>query len=136
MHLHPCLLDHLGRLQQDLGRNRQAERVGGFQVDCQHEFPRLLDGKITRLGTLEDLVYVNSGAPLQFGKIRPVRHQAASLHTCPPCENCRQPAFGRKVHNLQSVVTQKWAPENEKALGTLLSHRRKRTVDIVISCDR
>src|SRR6266849_3721903 len=52
------LLDHLVRpLQQGL-RDRQPERLRGFQVDHQLELRRLLDGQVGRFGALEDLVDV------------------------------------------------------------------------------
>ena len=53
-----CLLDHLGRLKQDLGRNSQAELLGSLQVDDQLELRGLLHGQVGRISTLEDLVYV------------------------------------------------------------------------------
>ena len=53
------LFDHLGGLNQDLGRDRQAEYLRRLQVDDYVELPRLFDGEILRLGALQDLVHVS-----------------------------------------------------------------------------
>ena len=48
--------DDLIRAQQQRRRDREAERLGGLQVDHQLELRGLLDGEVARLGTLDDLV--------------------------------------------------------------------------------
>jgi len=54
-------LDDLVRSHENRLRDREAERLGGLEVDDQLELSRLLDGEISRLGTLEDLVDVGGG---------------------------------------------------------------------------
>ena len=49
-------LDHLIRPLQERRRDRQAEGLGGLEVDDQLEPVNLLEGQIARLGALEDLV--------------------------------------------------------------------------------
>jgi hypothetical protein len=51
-----ALLDHLVRPQQQGLRDRQAQRLGGLEVNDQLELGRLLDGEVGGLGTLEDSV--------------------------------------------------------------------------------
>ena len=52
-----ALLDHLIRPPQQQRRwDRQIDRLGGLEVHHQFEFRRLLDGKISGLGALEDQV--------------------------------------------------------------------------------
>src|SRR4029077_2404716 len=48
-------LDHLIRALQQRRRDRQAEGLGGLEVDDQLEGRRLLDRQIGGLGALEDL---------------------------------------------------------------------------------
>src|SRR2546427_9148096 len=53
-----CLLwtrDDLIRAQQQRGRDREAERLGRLEVDDEFEFRRLLDRKIGRSRTSQDL---------------------------------------------------------------------------------
>ena len=54
----PFSLDHLVRPRQHVRRNRQADLLGGFEIDDQLKLRRLLDGKIGRLGAFEDFVNV------------------------------------------------------------------------------
>ena len=37
------LSNHLVRFRQDVRRNNQSDLFGGFEIDCQLEFSRLLD---------------------------------------------------------------------------------------------
>ena len=53
----------LSALRQHLRRNRQADLLGGFQIDDQLELRRLLDGQIGGLGAFQNLVDEVSGAP-------------------------------------------------------------------------
>ena len=54
------LLDHLVRSEQHRGRDRQPERLRGFQVDEELELGGLLDREVARLGALQDLVLAGS----------------------------------------------------------------------------
>ena len=63
-------LNYLIRPQQQRRRNRQAECLGGLEVDDEFEFRRLLDGQITRFGALQDFVDIGRNATVgatEFG---------------------------------------------------------------------
>ena len=51
-------LDHLIHSRQHVRGNREADLLGGFQVDHKLELRRLLHGKIGWFGTFQDLVHV------------------------------------------------------------------------------
>src|SRR6266581_4804367 len=55
--------DDLIRPREQRLRDRQPERLCGLEVDDQLEFPGLLDGQVSGLGTLENLVDVGDGVP-------------------------------------------------------------------------
>jgi hypothetical protein len=66
------LLDHFIRPGQHRGRDRQAQGLGGLQVDHKLELGGLLDGEVGWLGTPENLVDVEGGALGQTSLIRSV----------------------------------------------------------------
>src|SRR5260370_40405200 len=53
-----CLFDHLVGAGEQRLRNFQAERLGGFKIDRQSVFCRLLNGQIGDLLALEDAIDV------------------------------------------------------------------------------
>jgi hypothetical protein len=48
----PKLFNYFIRSHQHVRRNRQADLLGSFEIDHKVKFRRLLDGKISRLGSL------------------------------------------------------------------------------------
>ena len=48
----------------------------------------LLDGQVGGLGTLEYLVHVASGAPVQISKVRPIRQEASGSYCLYPWVHC------------------------------------------------
>src|SRR5262249_6614803 len=73
-------LDHLVRSCQYVGRNRQADLLGSFQIDDELEFHRLLNGKIGRLGSLQDSIHVVCDAPVAVCEVRPVGHEPTGFY--------------------------------------------------------
>jgi hypothetical protein len=63
------LLDDLVRSQQDGLRDRQAQRLRGFEVDDQLERGGLLDREIRRLYSFENLIDEVCGAATDFAKV-------------------------------------------------------------------
>ena len=57
-----ALLNDLIRTDQDRLRDRQAECLGGLEVDHQFVLRRLLHGQVAWLGSFEDLVHVDGRA--------------------------------------------------------------------------
>src|SRR5262245_7192530 len=73
------LLDYLIRPLQERRRDREAEGFGGLEVDDQIELRDLLEGKISRLCTLQDLINVVSSASIQLPVVWRVSEQSAIL---------------------------------------------------------
>ena len=60
------------------GRDSEAERLGGLQVDDQLVFGRLLNREVGRTGALEDAVDIGCGLRVQGEWVDPIGHQTAS----------------------------------------------------------
>ena len=58
-------LDHLVGAGEQSGRDGEAERLSGEQIDDEIEFGRLLDWDVGRLGPTQNLVDITSRAPVQ-----------------------------------------------------------------------
>ena len=71
-------------------RNREAERLGGLEVDDQLDFRRLLDRQVTRLGTLQDAAGVNAGLSKHLLEVGRVADQPAGLGVLACAVNGRQ----------------------------------------------
>src|SRR5204863_3065881 len=84
-------LDYLVGAREDRRRDRQAERIGGFEIDDELVSGSLLDSQVGRFRALEDLVDVDRGAARQILVIWPVAHQAGLLHVGPDPEYGWQP---------------------------------------------
>src|SRR5207247_2955576 len=66
------LFDHLVRPEQDRLRDREAERLGGLEVDHELELCRLLDRQVAGLGAFEDFVNVGGRTAVQRGNVRAI----------------------------------------------------------------
>src|SRR5258708_4825009 len=96
-------LDHIVSLGKQSVRHGDPEDLGGFEVDEQFEFGGLFDGESSGLCTLEDLVHIAGGAPIQVGDVRPVRHQAPAIDIAPNGVHRWQPVLCRQVHDALSL---------------------------------
>ena len=54
--------NNLVRSRQHIRRNREADLLGGLQIDDKLKLGRLLYGQLGRLSAFQDFVHVSSGA--------------------------------------------------------------------------
>src|SRR5262245_27575951 len=97
------LLDHPIRSCQHVGRNGQADLLGGFEIDDQLKLLWLLYRKIGGLSAFQDLVDVGGGATDQVGIAHAVEHEPSVFHIFWPAVYCREPALYREVCDLSSL---------------------------------
>src|SRR4030095_8848303 len=71
--------NHPIRSRQHIRRNREVYLLSCFQVDDELEFLRLLDWEVGGFSTFQNLVHVNSRAPIEVSEVRPIRHEAALI---------------------------------------------------------
>ncbi len=76
------LPDHPVRQHKHHRRNRNAELLGRLQVDDKLVRGCLLDGQVSRVGTLQDLVDYSSRATVFGGNVSAVEHKPSGLNVC------------------------------------------------------
>src|SRR2546425_9093704 len=98
----PSLDDAISSLQERR-RDRQPEGLRRLQVDGQLELARLLDGQVTRLRPLEDLVDTHGGPPPEICRVRPVGDGTPGVYTSSLYVEGRQPILLREPHDFAPV---------------------------------
>src|SRR5947209_1576274 len=125
------LLDDLIRPQQHRLGDREAEGLRGLQVHDQLELGGLLDGQVAGLCTLEDLIHVGSGTPIQIGKVRSIGHKAPGIDKLPPWVHCRQPVLCRQVHEASSLTEEHGAYQHSQSTRARPGHVREGPVEVL-----
>src|SRR5262245_54065165 len=69
--------DHLVGAQQERLGDRQAQRLGGRQINGEVELGRLLDRDVARLRTTQNFIDITSSAPEKVQKVRSIGHQTS-----------------------------------------------------------
>src|SRR5207245_5241188 len=126
-----ALFEHVVGPQQECLLDREAERLGGLQVDDQLELRRLLDREVGRLGPLENLVSVDGGTPEAFGDVWRVGHEAAGLRELPGPKDGRQLVLLRKVRDESSVSRRQRIEEHREGIWSLLLKHCERACQVV-----
>jgi hypothetical protein len=80
---HSSSADHLGRLEEERRRDRQAQSLGGLEVDDELERRGLLERQVGGAGAVQDLVYSRGRAAIVRGNGWSLAYEAAGLHRSP-----------------------------------------------------
>src|SRR6266851_6950014 len=114
------LLDHLiGPLQERL-RDRQAEGLGGLEVDDQFKVRRLFDWYVGRLGTSEDLVHHDGRPAEEIFETRAVGHQPPTLDEALVPINRRNSRPGGQPSNPLALIEEHRIVKHEHTTDTPL----------------
>src|SRR2546427_111404 len=127
-----CLLwtrNHLIRPQQQRGWDGEAERFRGLEVDDQLELGGLLDGQISGLGALQDLVDEVRGAAALVCQACCVRHESARIHILSTPVQCRQTALRREPHNLGSLAPEHPIGQDDQSVSAAPAGLRERVLE-------
>src|SRR5262249_42108930 len=111
-------------------RDREAERLGGLEVDDQLECRWLLDWEIRGFRTSENLVDVSRGGPDGSRSIGTVRHQGTGIYELRGPAGGRQPVVGGKGEQLRAPLIQRRARADVDGIGAPAHHLRKVLIDV------
>jgi hypothetical protein len=132
---HPSLLDDVIRAYEDGRRNRQPEHPRGSEIDHQLKSRRLLDRKISRLGTSQDLVDVRGSSTVRVGIVGPVRHESAGVDELALARYGRQTSLGQRRDDLFSMRLGQGVDANDRGIGSLPGGRIERGFKVANSSD-
>src|SRR5262249_28637039 len=125
------LFDYLVGTVEQRRWDREAERLGGFEIDHQLVFRRSLHGKISRFFALKDAINVRCASPVQVQGVKTVGHQAPACCVMPKWINGGQAIADRQRKNpIAGVVVHGGGQHNQAAPGLLREHTN-RGLDIV-----
>jgi hypothetical protein len=80
MHPDPMLLNDPIRSRQDIGRDRQPDLFGSFEIYHQFELRWLLHGEVVGLRAFENSIHVGGCALIQIANTRAVAHKPSVVH--------------------------------------------------------
>src|SRR5258706_2977613 len=102
------LLDHLVGASKQWQGNRDAERLGGLEVDDQLDFYHLLDRQIGRPGTLEYTADEHADLMIRIGKVGAVAHKTASFDKLAPIGDDWDRIARLQHRELNAPAIEKW----------------------------
>src|SRR5215470_4197325 len=87
----PSSLDHFIGARDYGRRDRDAQCIGGFEIDCQLEFARLFDRNVRDLDTAEQLQELpRIKVADDLGEAWPIGDKSAFFSELRPLKHCRQ----------------------------------------------
>src|SRR6266545_181523 len=113
-------LDHLIGALQERGRDRQAEGLGGLEVDYEFERDGLLDGKIRGFRALQYLMDVGSGPSMLVGETRSISHDASRLGCLPVRRDGGQTMLHRQARYVRPKREEQRITEHEEGSCAIL----------------
>src|SRR5438046_7294517 len=92
--------------RQHIRRNREADLLCRLKVNDEFKLRCLLHWQISRFGSFQYLVHVNSRTPIQVIVLHPIGHEATLINKLLLELNSRQPVSARKLDDSLSFGQQ------------------------------
>src|SRR5215470_1894858 len=92
-----CLFDYLVRPREKVGRKCQTDLFCCLEIYDELKLRCLLHWQIGRLCALQDLVHINSRAPVEIVVVHPVRHETTLIDKLTLKIDSRKPVFSGKL---------------------------------------
>src|SRR5881396_3480378 len=102
-----------------------------FRLITNSNFVGLLYREVGRLGPLEDLVHVGSGASEQISNVQSIGHKAPGIDELPPWVHCRQPVLRGQVHEASSLADEHIAWQHSQRTRARPGHLREGPVEVL-----
>src|SRR5271165_4424165 len=96
LRLSEALVDHLVGKREQLVRDRQAEHLGGREIDGKIKFGRLLNRYVGGLRTAQNFIDKLGRTPKQVREVWSVGHESSGLDESALIQDRRQPRAKRE----------------------------------------
>src|SRR5262249_4478143 len=123
-------LDYFVGPHQERLRNRQAQRLGGLEVDDELEHGWLLDRQITWSGALEDLIHVDHGLSDLIVRVHRIGREPTSINKLTMTPHRGYPTLYGEAYEDVLVLEGQYTWDAEHRMGTFSGHRGKGTFKI------
>ena len=127
----PRLFDHLGCLEEDQRGDRDPKGLGGFEIDDELKVHGLLHRQVGRPGTFQELVHIDSDAPVRVSPVWSIGHQAPSYHEKSVWVERGQATRRRQRDDTANVLKEQRCGEDEERLSTYSHECRPSVVELV-----
>src|SRR5262245_36453117 len=111
-------LDQLVGAGEPCRWNSEAQSLRCLQVDDEVEFPRLLEGKIGRIGSIQDPSHVTCGFAENVSKVHAVGHESSEFGHLSVRGYCYKAFVMHQVGDQLPFVEDECVAEDEKAVGS------------------
>jgi len=91
-----------------------------IRIDDKLKLCRLLNGQISRFCTFQDLIDINSCAPIEVVGVHPIGHEAAGFDILLLRVNRRRPVFAGKLDDSPSFVKKAGIGDRHNRVDLLL----------------
>jgi hypothetical protein len=118
---------------RDRGRDGQARRFDGLEIDYEVKLNRLPDRQVAGPGSLQDAIDVVGRSAVVVRNIRPVDHQAAIIGVFSLRIDRRQACLDES-HDVSAVVPEHFASEDNDRVGSGKAGRPQRAQAGDIQC--
>src|SRR6516165_10267426 len=128
-------LNYLVGERKQLGRNVEAERLGGLEVDDELEFGGLNHRQVDRLLAPEYPPSIDAGLPVGIGHAGRVAHYAAGRDELAHGIDRRNPISSRQLDKPLPVGGRERAATDEQRASPALHERCKGTLEVTLTLD-
>src|SRR6516165_3412076 len=110
--------------------DRQAERLGGLEIDHELDLGLLLDRQLARLGTFEDFARVDANLAICIDETGVIAHQTARRDELASSIDCRNAMLRRQRHEPIASAVEEVIGADEERIGMPLDEGREGRVEI------
>src|SRR6516164_3019084 len=129
------LFDQFVGAGEQLARHREAERLGGLEINRQFKLDRLLDRQVSGLRAHQDAIHIGGRASEQVGPLDSVGDKATAASELGHRINCRQTMLRSRGDDELAARIEKTVRQDNKPRCRLRCGRTDRAFNVALTAD-